>query len=274
MQAKVIQARKHNRAYDQIRDIRVSYDVYGYALASVLYEIGGTKVLCSVSVQHNVPPFLRGKKQGWLTAEYDMLPSATHTRTQRESSSVKRNGRSVEISRFIGRSLRAVIDLTKVPDQTFIIDCDVLQADGGTRTASVTGSFLALERAIERLYPNSEDRAGIITDRLFSVSVGLQNGNVLLDIDCSEDNNIDADFNFVCTESGNLIEIQGTAEQTAVPWHLFTELSALIQKKIPLFFESIEKTNTKKNTKHVGSASPKQAKVPFFSLKNRQSAVE
>lgn len=262
--------RTGGRAYNELRPLSVSYDAYGYALASVLLEMGNTKVLCSVNIQHNVPPFLRGKKQGWLTAEYVMLPSATHTRTARESSSVKRNGRSVEISRLIGRSLRSVLDLSKLGEQTLVIDCDVLQADGGTRTACITGAFLAIEAAISRMhYLSDEDKAGIIKDRIIALSAGVSGENVLLDIDASEDMGIDADFNFVLTESGKLIEVQGTAEQHAIEWDLFEQMCAIARKGgVALVAET--KKHPIPATKR-RSSQTKEKRTPLFSLGNRSS---
>lgn len=260
------------RAYNQLRPLSVSYDVYGYALASVLLEVGNTKVLCSINIQHNVPPFLRGKKQGWLTAEYNMLPSATQVRTVRESSSTNRNGRSVEISRLIGRSLRSVLDLTKLGEQTIVVDCDVLQADGGTRTACLTGSFLALELAIKRLhYMSEEDRKAIIKERLVALSAGVCGDQVLLDIDCAEDTTIDADFNFVLTESDKIVEVQGTAEQHAIDWTLFQTMCDIVRKGAQDLALQLKQYPLPDVKQTHGSSSEKR--TPFFSLQNRVSNV-
>lgn len=258
------------RAYNELRPLSISYDVYGYALASVLLEVGNTKVLCSIHIQHNVPPFLRGKKQGWLTAEYVMLPSATQIRTARETSSANRNGRSVEISRLIGRSLRSVLDLSKLGEQTIVVDCDVLQADGGTRTACLTGAFLALELAIKRLHNVSEeDRKGIIKDRLVALSAGVSGKQVLLDIDCAEDSAIAADFNFVLTESDKIIEVQGTAEQHAIEWELFQQMCDVVRKGAQDLAEQLKKFPAPEVAPaHIPSS---EKRTPFFSLQNRVS---
>jgi ribonuclease PH len=219
--------RKNGRKADELRPIRVTYDVYGYATASVLLEIGNTKVLSSVSLQNSVPPFLKHKKTGWLTAEYAMLPAATAVRTQRESSGNQRNSRSVEISRLIGRCLRSAVDLTIIGEQTIVIDCDVLQADGGTRTASITAASLALACAARRWVAAGQVPATFMPEPIAAISVGVINGQVSLDIDYAEDNSTQADFNFVLTQSGSIIEIQGTAEKMAVSWQDFATMSSL-----------------------------------------------
>lgn len=258
------------RAYNELRPLSISYDVYGYALASVLLQVGNTKVLCAINVQNNVPPFLRGKKQGWLTAEYNMLPSATQVRTVRETSSANRNGRSVEISRLIGRSLRSVIDLSKLGEQTIVVDCDVLQADGGTRTACLTGSFLALELAIKRLHNVSqEDRNAIIKDRLVALSAGVFGDEILLDIDCAEDNAIDADFNFVLTQSDKIVEVQGTAEHHAIEWTLFQKMCDVVREGAREL--ALQMQNFPLPDVAVQPHTP-TGKVPLFSLQNRSSA--
>lgn len=258
------------RAYNELRPLSISYDPYGYALASVLLQVGNTKVLCSIHIQHGVPPFLRGKKQGWLTAEYVMLPSATQIRTTRESSSANRNGRSVEISRLIGRSLRSVLDLSKLGEQTIVVDCDVLQADGGTRTACLTGSFLALELAIKRLRTVSEDdRNGIIKERLVALSAGICGKQILLDIDCAEDSAIDADFNFALTESGKIIEVQGTAEQDAIEWELFQEMCTVVRQGA----QDLSMQLKQFSSPAISVDTTVEKKAPFFSLQNRISNV-
>jgi ribonuclease PH len=260
------------RAYNQVRPLSISYDVYGYALASVLLEMGNTKVLCSINVQHNVPPFLRGKKQGWLTAEYNMLPSATQVRTVRETSSANRNGRSIEISRLIGRSLRSVMDLSKLGEQTIVVDCDVLQADGGTRTACLTGAFLALELAIKRLHNVSpEDRKSIIKDRLVALSAGVSGSEILLDIDAAEDTSIDADFNFVLTESDKIIEVQGTAEQHAIEWELFQKMCDIVRAGARDLSVAIQQFPAPQVAEQ---SAPASGKTPFFSLQNRSTRSE
>jgi len=266
MQKKI--RRLGGRSYNELRPLSISYDVYGYALASVLLQVGNTKVLCSIHIQNNVPPFLRGKKQGWLTAEYVMLPSATQMRTARETSSANRNGRSIEISRLIGRSLRSVLDLSKLGEQTIVVDCDVLQADGGTRTACLTGAFLALELAIKRLHSISpEDRQAIIKDRLVALSAGVCGDQILLDIDCAEDTTIDADFNFVLTESDKIVEVQGTAEQHAIEWELFQQMCDVVRTGARELAEQLKRFPAPEVAPAHSQSSSNR--TPFFSLQNR-----
>jgi ribonuclease PH len=211
--------RRHDgRSAEQLRPVKLSYDIFGYSDSSVLLELGNTKVLCAITLVPGVPPFLRGKGTGWLTAEYAMLPTATQKRAQRESSMSGRNGRSVEISRFIGRALRAAVDLTQIPDHTIMIDCDVLQADGSTRTACITGAFFALLRAHEKWLEKQKIQACLIQEEIAAVSVGIKDGVLLLDLDYTEDIDIDADYNFVLTKSGAVIEIQGSAEKKPIAW--------------------------------------------------------
>lgn len=207
--------RPNGRLFNQVRPIKVTYGVCGNADGSVLFELGNTKVLCSVIVQDGVPSFLRGKGQGWLTAEYTMLPGSTKVRTPRESATMKRNGRSVEISRLIGRSLRAIVDFSKLGERTIYIDCDVVQADGGTRTASISGAYCALYAALQK---NPRIPASSLRDALAAVSVGWSGHSPLLDIDFQEDSSIAADFNFVMTGKGELIEIQGNTEKAPLSW--------------------------------------------------------
>ena len=179
--------RADNRAHNQLRPISLRHNEFGYAPGSVLFALGNTKVLCSVNMQPNVPPFLKGSKSGWLTAEYAMLPAATQLRTNRESSSFKRNGRSVEISRLIGRSLRNIVDLSKIGERTIIIDCDVLQADGSTRTACITAANYALHAAQAHWLERKVIDQPIITNRIAAVSVGINQDDALLDLDYTED---------------------------------------------------------------------------------------
>jgi ribonuclease PH len=212
-----------------------------------------------------VPPFLKGKRTGWVKAEYAMLPSATLVRTNRESSNAERNGRSVEISRLIGRVLRSVINLELLGEQTIIIDCDVLQADGGTRTAAITGAFLALSCAVDRWLEAGKITQTIITDSLAAISVGVINNQILLDIDFAEDSTIDADFNLVLTKSGSIVEIQGTAEKRPIPWHLFNDIYTVAFQGITQIF------NASDANKQVAGLSQAAIldKAPLFSLKNR-----
>jgi ribonuclease PH len=220
------------RTPEQVRPASVTHGIYKNADGSVLFELGNTKILCSVMLQDGVPHFLRGKGAGWLTAEYTMLPAATHTRTQREISTMRRNGRSIEISRLIGRSLRAIVDLKKLGERTIYIDCDVLQADGGTRTASITGAYCALRHAVEIWKLEGKVSGKFLLDTLGAVSVGLSDDKVLLDINYEEDRSIDADFNFVMTGSGKVVEIQGATESAPFEWAKVEQMRVLAQKGI------------------------------------------
>ncbi len=224
--------RQDGRLSTQIRPTTITYGVYGNADGSVLFEIGNTKVLCSVLIQDGVPAFLRGKGQGWLTAEYTMLPAATRVRTPREITTMKRNNRSVEISRLIGRALRAVVDFSKLGERTIYVDCDVLQADGGTRTASITGAYCALYHARAQWNVGRAVPIDFLTDSLAAVSVGWVNGTALLDIDFQEDNSVQADFNFVMTGKSELVEIQGGTEGAPLPWHSVEQMKISAQHGI------------------------------------------
>ena len=205
--------RHADRAADALRPVRLARGFTVHAEGSVLVEFGLTRVLCTASVEDKVPPFLRGKGQGWLTAEYGMLPRATHTRGDREAARGKQSGRTQEIQRLIGRSLRAVVDLQALGERTIQIDCDVLQADGGTRTAAVTGAWVAVHDAITWL--RARGALGDVQpmrDSVAAVSVGLRHGAALLDLDYAEDSDCDTDMNVVMTGSGGIVEVQGTAE--------------------------------------------------------------
>lgn len=228
--------RAQGRAFDQLRPITIMYDVIDYSAASVLFEQGRTKVLCAITLQNSVPPFLKGKKTGWLTAEYAMLPTATHSRKERDSNS-KPNGRSIEISRLIGRVLRSVVELEKLGERTIIIDCDVIQADGSTRTACITAAYLALKLAVMRWIKSGKLAEHILREDLASVSIGLSNDNLLLDMDFAEDSHIDADFNFVMTRSGKIIEIQGSAEKYPITWQNIEKMHTLAFKGINDIFQ-------------------------------------
>lgn len=233
--------RKDGRQFDEMRPIKVQCDLYGYAHASVLLEIGFTKVLASVSLQTGVPQFLKGQRTGWLTAEYAMLPCSTRQRTNRDSSQAKANARSLEISRIIGRSFRSVVDLSLLPDKTIYIDCDVLQADGGTRVASITAASLALSIAVRRWIRDSVIEQNILKESIVAMSVGLVNGKAFLDLTQEEDNAATADWNFVTTKSGKLIEIQGTAEKEPISCEEFDDLKKLgLQGATAVLVESEE----------------------------------
>jgi ribonuclease PH len=204
--------RPSGRPADQLRDVRITRHYTKYAEGSVLVEFGDTKVLCTASVSESVPSFLRDKGQGWLTAEYGMLPRATHTRSDREAARGKQTGRTQEIQRLIGRALRAVFDLEALGARTINIDCDVIQADGGTRTASITGAFVAAHDAVSKLLATGRLERSPITDYVAAISVGVYEGVPVLDLDYAEDSQCDTDMNVVMTGSGGMVEVQGTAE--------------------------------------------------------------
>ena len=204
--------RTDGRKAGDLRPIRVTPGVQKHAEGSVLFELGETKVICAASVEERLPPFLRGSGKGWVTAEYAMLPRATDTRSQREGRTGRVQGRTQEIQRLIGRSLRAVIDLASLGERTITVDCDVLQADGGTRTASINGAWIALWQACSRLAGSGTIPGNPVREPVAAVSVGMCGGRVLVDLDYAEDSAAEVDMNVVMTGSGNLIEVQGTAE--------------------------------------------------------------
>ena len=204
--------RPSQRQPAQLREVRITRQYTCHAEGSVLIEMGQTKVLCTASVEESVPSFLRGKGQGWVTAEYGMLPRSTHTRTAREAAKGKQSGRTLEIQRLIGRSLRAVTDLVALGERQITLDCDVLQADGGTRCASITGAWLALHDACEKLVAEGKLPSNPVRDHVAAVSVGIFEGMPVLDLDYPEDSPCDTDMNVIITGSGGIVEIQGTAE--------------------------------------------------------------
>ncbi|AJD46499.1 ribonuclease PH [Isoalcanivorax pacificus W11-5] len=217
--------RPSGRAPDQLRDIRITRQYTMHAEGSVLVEFGNTKVLCTASVEDGVPRFMKGQGKGWVTAEYGMLPRATNTRNQREAARGKQGGRTLEIQRLIGRSLRAAVDTKKLGENTILIDCDVLQADGGTRTASITGACVALVDALTYLLNARKIKEDPLVGLVASVSVGLYKGTPVLDLDYVEDSSADTDMNVVMTQQGGFVEIQGTAE--AEPFTLDQQQSML-----------------------------------------------
>ena len=204
--------RPSNRTNNQLREIRLTPNFTKHAEGSVLVEFGDTKVICTASIVPGVPPFLRDKKQGWITAEYGMLPRSTHDRMIREAAKGKQTGRTQEIQRLIARSLRAAIDLTVLGEYTITVDCDVIQADGGTRTASITGGCVALVKAIQHMQKQGKITKNPIKQLVASVSVGIYKGQSIIDLDYIEDSTAETDMNIVMTEQGGFIEIQGTAE--------------------------------------------------------------
>ncbi len=206
--------RPSGRQPNQLRDVRITRHYTRHAEGSVLIEMGGTKVICTASVEESVPPFLKGKGEGWVTAEYGMLPRSTHSRMKREAASGKQSGRTQEIQRLIGRSLRAVVDMKALGERQISIDCDVIQADGGTRCASITGAFVALQDAITSLMAAGKLDSNPIRQHVAAVSVGMYQGVPVLDLDYLEDSDCDTDMNVVMTAAGGFVELQGTAEGT------------------------------------------------------------
>ncbi|NMG55334.1 ribonuclease PH [Aromatoleum aromaticum] len=218
--------RPSQRRPDQLRPVTITRNFTCHAEGSVLVEFGATRVLCTASVEDTVPPFLRGRGQGWLTAEYGMLPRATHTRSAREAAKGKQSGRTQEIQRLIGRSLRAVVDLSALGERQIVIDCDVLQADGGTRTAAITGACVAVHDAFGKLVGEGKLPHSPLREFVAAVSVGVFQGVPVLDLDYAEDSGCDTDMNVVMTGSGGFVEVQGTAEGATFSR---AELNALLE---------------------------------------------
>jgi ribonuclease PH len=224
--------RPSGRATDQLRSVTLEPGAAKYAEGSCLVRFGDTHVLCTASVEEKVPPFLRDSGRGWVTAEYGMLPRSTHTRTDREAARGKQSGRTQEIQRLIGRSLRAITDLPALGERQIRIDCDVLQADGGTRTAAITGSYVALYMALNKLIKAGKLKKLPLTDQVAAISCGICDGQPVLDLDYAEDSCAMTDANFVLTGSGRFVEIQSTAEQTPFDKAQFDALLALAEKGV------------------------------------------
>ena len=224
--------RPSDRLADQLRNVTLETDVNRYAEGSCLVSFGHTKVLITASVEERVPPFMRGRGQGWVTAEYGMLPRATHTRGRREASEGKQSGRTQEIQRLIGRSLRAIIDPTALGERQISLDCDVVQADGGTRTAAITGAWVALRLATQKLLSEGVISKDPILDQVAAISCGIYNGLPVLDLEYEEDSNAEADANFVLTGSGSIVEIQATGEKRGFDQSEFEALFALARSGI------------------------------------------
>jgi len=224
--------RSGNRAADAIRPVRITRGYTVHAEGSVLIEFGNTKVLCNASVLDKVPPHKKGSGEGWVTAEYGMLPRATHTRGDREAARGKQSGRTQEIQRLIGRSLRSVFDLQKLGEHTLHLDCDVIQADGGTRTAAITGAFVAARDAVDWLLAKGKITESPILDAVAAISVGIVQGTPLLDLEYVEDSACDTDMNVVMTGAGHYVEVQGTAEGAAFTRAEMDALLALADKGI------------------------------------------
>lgn len=224
--------RPSGRQPDELRTIKISRNYTKHAEGSVLIEFGDTKVICTATVEERIPRFLKGKGEGWITAEYGMLPRATGMRTRREASSGKQGGRTMEIQRLIARSLRAVVDLQALGERTITVDCDVIQADGGTRTASITGGFVAMADAINHLIENKKIKKNPLHGQIASVSVGIYQGTPVLDLDYAEDSNAETDMNVVMNDGNAFIEVQGTAEGHAFRRDEFDAMLALAEKGI------------------------------------------
>ena len=225
-------SRNGARAVNQLRAVRITRGYTIHAEGSVLIEFGATKVLCTASVEEKVPPHKRGSGEGWVTADSGMLPRATHTRSDREAARGKQSGRTQEIQRLIGRSLRAVFDLKALGERTIHLDCDVLQADGGTRTAAITGAFVAAQDAVNQLLAQGKLQVSPIRDHIAAISVGIVQGTPLLDLEYSEDSACDTDMNVVMTGAGNFVEVQGTAEGAAFSRQEMNALLELAEKGI------------------------------------------
>jgi ribonuclease PH len=227
-----VSSRPGQRAADALRPVKISRGYTIHAEGSVLIEFGNTKVLCTASVEEKVPPHKKGSGEGWVTAEYGMLPRATHTRSSREAAKGKQSGRTQEIQRLIGRSLRAVFDLKALGERTISLDCDVLQADGGTRTASITGAFVAAQDAVNKLLAEGKITVSPIKGPVAAISVGILDGQPLLDLEYVEDSVCDTDMNVVMTGAGHYVEVQGTAEGVAFTRAEMDALLALAEKGI------------------------------------------
>ncbi len=224
--------RHHNRENTKIRNTEIITGYNPYAEGSCLIKFGNTHVLCTASIDESVPFFLKGKNQGWITAEYGMLPRSTHSRMRREVSTGKVQGRTQEIQRLIGRSLRSVVDLKDLGERQITIDCDVIQADGGTRTAAITGGYVAMYLALQYLFKKKAIRRIPTTHKLAAISCGIVSGNVIVDLDYKEDSNAQVDANFVMTDDGKIIEIQSTAEAEPFSQDEFNQMMEISKKAI------------------------------------------
>jgi ribonuclease PH len=271
--------RHDGRGAADVRPVTCILNPFGYADGSVLLKLGKTQVYCAVTLQQGVPPFLRGQGIGWVTAEYSLLPTSTQVRKPRDGNTMKLNGRSVEISRLIGRVLRSVVNVNALGERTITIDCDVLQADGGTRTACITAAYIALRRATQQWMANGFLKNSILTDELAAISVGIRDNDVLLDVDYQEDNSVDADFNFVLTRSGSIIEVQGTAEKKPISWELFERARLLAQQGVESLCSSLydatpgslgHDEDPLSGISSNAGARHAESKAALFSLQNRQ----
>ena len=233
--------RKNGRKPNELRAIRITKNYVSHPEGSVLVELGETKVICNATIENNVPRFLKGKNMGWVTAEYGMLPRSTNERMRREAKN-KQSGRTMEIQRLIGRSLRSSVNLDKLGDRSITVDCDVIQADGGTRTASITGGFVALCLALRSQDDNSFSSTDAIKSFTGSVSLGKVDGEIVLDLDYEEDSNAETDMNFIMNDEGNFIEIQGTAEKGSFSKKELDQMTALASEGIEYIIEIQKKS--------------------------------
>ncbi len=229
--------RNNNRKNDELREIKITKNFIMHPEGSVLIEFGNTKVICNATVEEKVPPFLKGSGSGWVTAEYSMIPRATNVRTQREVNKGKPTGRTMEIQRLIGRSLRSAVDLKKLGERTIIVDCDVIQADGGTRTASITGGYLALETAVEQLINSGLLSQNPVIAKVAAISVGKVKGEILLDLEYSEDSLAEVDMNIVMNSKNEFIEIQGTGEEATFSYDELIKFIEVAKRGFEKLFE-------------------------------------
>ena len=259
---------RSGRSDNQLRPLTIKYNVLDFPAGSVMIEFGRTKVLCAISLVPGVPPFLRGKGQGWLTAEYSMLPAATSSRTARESVTMKRSGRSVEISRMIGRSLRLVVDLDVLGERTIHVDCDVIQADGSTRAVAITGACQALMLANAYWLKTQKIDRSLIKNEVVALSAGVYKGSPRVDLDAAEDNDIETDINFVFCRSGELVELQGTGEQSSVSWDTITKLYESCKVEALKLFDTLDKERSEVAPKVVTDPKPDNSNKFNKPLKN------
>lgn len=263
--------RHDTRRANELRPMKVSYNIFPYAAGSVLFELGDTKILCAVTLQPSVPSFVRGKGVSWLMAEYALMPASTKTRTTREASVMRRSGRSIEISRLVSRVLRTVIDDTVLGERTIAVDCDVLQADGSTRTASITAASAALFMAQQRWIADGTIEKPFLKDGIAAVALGVVDDQLLLDPDYQEDSAGCADINVIMTYSGALIEMQGGAEKEPIDWKRIDEIRVLSLEALASIrsFFKLHMPPTFEDT-----VPARDEKMPLFSLKRRQQSVE
>lgn len=248
--------RSHNRKNDQVRTTKITRNYIKHAEGSVLIEVGDTKVICTASIEDKVPPFLKGSGEGWITAEYNMLPRSTATRKQRDITRLKLDGRTMEIQRLIGRSLRSVVDLKALGEKTIWIDCDVIQADGGTRTTSISGAFVALVDAINKLHKNKPFKVYPIRKFLCATSVGIVGEEKLLDLCYEEDSNAKVDMNIIGTDDGEFVEIQGTGEEAPFNRKELNDILDLAEKGLKQMIQ-IQKDSLKMDSLWIGTGESK-----------------